>query len=282
MKEKWRRPNFLYIGPDKAGSTWIYQVLDHHPQIFMSPAKELFFFDCYYHKGFEWYSKHFKMANREHQIVGEVSHNYLFSTKACERIAKDLPDVRLMVCLREPVERAFSAYLYMIRQGRVSASFEAELERMQELIDHGMYAKHLAPYISTFGLNRIYIALFDDLQKNPSMFAMNLFCFLGVKPIKLPQHLLSKVLPASYPRLPLFAKWIKQAAVGIRELGYPTLVSWVKESSIVQKIFYKPYSIRNKPTISVETKQRLKEKFYPEIVHLDKLLGLNLVEKWGY
>ena len=115
-------PDFLYIVPDNAASTWIYEVFRQHPEIFMSPAKELFFFDYYFRKGWPWYLRHFRRARAEKPVIGEVSHDYLFSSEACNTIFASLPAVRLMVCLREPIDRAFSSYLYMLKQGRISGS----------------------------------------------------------------------------------------------------------------------------------------------------------------
>ena len=157
-------PTFLYIGPDKAGSTWLYEALRCHPDIYMSAAKELFYFNDHYHRGPRWYLQHFAKAKPGHRVIGEVSHDYLFSVDACHRIANDLSDVRLMACLREPVDRAFSLYLYMVRQGRVSGSFEQALEDMTALVDHGLYAKHLSVYISVFGRHRVHVVVFPRVD----------------------------------------------------------------------------------------------------------------------
>ena len=190
------RPNFLYIGPDKAGSTWIDRILRHHPQVGMGSAKETFYFDRYFHKGEGWYLRHFSKAVG-FQVVGEVSHDYLFDPRCCERIAGCLPDVRLMVCLREPARRAFSAYLYMLRQGRPMGTFEAALGHCPELIDHGRYATHLEPYLATFGRERVHLAIFDDLQQTPQAFADALFDFLGLDACRLPGdcHCSENVVP---------------------------------------------------------------------------------------
>jgi hypothetical protein len=282
MRSKQPLPNFIYIGPDKAGSTWLYNVLKMHPEVFMSPAKGLFFFDLYYKKGLDWYLKHFQEACPKHRVIGEVSHDYLFSVDACEKIAKNLPNIKLMVCLREPVERAFSAYLFMLRQGRVNGSFEQALKIKNELVDHGLYAKHLYIYIKMFGLKNIHIGIFDDLKYNPSKFLKELYEFLEIKPLNSAQIAKEKVLPASYPRCALFAKYAKLAAMKIRQIGYPVFVNQIKGKMLVNRILYKTFDDDNKPIINIETNLHLREKFFPDILKLDSILNLCLAKRWGY
>ena len=77
-----RLPNFLYIGPDKAGSSWLHEALLHHPNIFLSEAKDLYFFDRYYDRGLAWYASQFRNAQPIHTVVGEVCPDYLASPVA--------------------------------------------------------------------------------------------------------------------------------------------------------------------------------------------------------
>src|SRR4028119_313721 len=118
-----RLPNFLYIGPDKAGSSWLHERLSLHPDIFLSPAKDLYYFDRYFERGPEWYAQFFRHATDE-AIVGEVCQDYLFHPAAPERIASQLVEPRLMVTLRDPVERAFSSYLYARKHGLGAGTFK--------------------------------------------------------------------------------------------------------------------------------------------------------------
>ena len=282
MRSSERMPNFLYIGPDKAGSTWIHRVLSWHPSIFMAQAKELFFFDQYHGRGLDWYRSHFRDATDDHRIVGEVSHDYLFSPQACERIARALPDVRLMVCLREPVERAFSSYLYMVRQGRFNGSFDEAVQQIDELIDHGLYAKHLSPYIEAFGLDRTYVGVFDELEQDPTGFARQLFAYLGIDALALPEELLSKTLAAARPRSMLAAKLSKRAAQAVRQLGSPGLVTRIKSSPVVQRLLYAPYGDGEKPVPSGAARKLLKDAFADDVRRLDECFGLNLQRLWGY
>ena len=96
-----RLPNFLYIGPDKAGSSWLHETLIRHPQVYLSPAKDLYFFDRYFDRGVAWYADQFRAA-RDEPVVGEICQDYLFHPLAAERIASVLTQPRFMVSLRDP------------------------------------------------------------------------------------------------------------------------------------------------------------------------------------
>ncbi|WP_420426277.1 sulfotransferase family protein [Algiphilus sp.] len=275
-------PNFLFIGPDKSGSTWIYQALKNHPQVFLSPVKELFFFDRYYEKGWGWYHSFFSGSGSGHDIVGEISHDYLFSELARDRIAEDIPNVKLMVCVRDPVERAFSAYLYMRKQGRVRGSFEAALESIGELVDHGLYSKHLKMYLERFPKEQIHVAVFDDLAENPQAFFSEVCGFLGIDAAALSEVAQDGALRAARPRSVLVARMARQLGWSIRSLGVPQLVTLVKESPITKQILYSEYQYGEKPRMAEGTREDLKRLFWNDVLELDALLETNLCQRWGF
>ena len=89
-------PNFMHIGPDKAGSSWLHEVLIRHQQIFMPEAKDLYFFDRYYDRGLSWYLGQFSGARPRTSWSARYVRN-LFHPEAPRRIAESLDDVRFMV-----------------------------------------------------------------------------------------------------------------------------------------------------------------------------------------
>lgn len=277
-----RPPNFLFIGPDKAGSTWLYEALQTHPQVCLSQVKELFFFDQFYDKGWRWYLKFFKNAGEEHRIVGEICHDYLFSRLACQRIARDLPAVKLMVCLREPAQRAFSEYLYLTKLGLLSCDFDASLRKEKGLVEHGCYARHLTNYLEYFSRKQIYVAVFDDLVADPQRFFDRLCDFLGLPNCTLSPDVKRAILPAAKPRLPYIAREGRSIGWGARRLGLPEVVGRVKECALLNQLLYQPYSRGEKPEISSGAREYLRGVFSPELRHLDALLGTNLCIRWGY
>src|SRR5699024_6986823 len=116
-------PNFLVIGPGKSGTTWIYHALKDHPEICLSSAKETLFFETQFDRGIDWYTNFFSHCNGETNAVGEVSNTYIFCEGAPRRIKTINSEMKLITCLRNPVERTFSHYLFLIRGGQITGSF---------------------------------------------------------------------------------------------------------------------------------------------------------------
>ncbi len=276
-----RLPNFIYIGTNKAGSTWLYSVLDHHPDVYMAPGKALYFFSHHYRRGTQWYRNQFKLAS-DQRIVGEVSHTYMYCKDVSHRIAAMNADIRLMVCLREPADRAFSDYLDGVKNGQIHCGFDDALQQVPALVDRGRYAKYLAPYIELFGREKIHVAVFDELKANANEFALKLFRFLDIEKRQLPASQTNKMMPAGQPRSQLMTKMTKKMSHAARSLGLRKLRGKAKTSRLVRNMLYRPYSVGDKPRMSSDTEQRLRALFKEDICELDSLLATNLQDAWGY
>ena len=125
-------PDFLIIGTQRGGTTSLYHYLQAHPCIRPASTKEVHFFDTKFHKGLAWYRGHFptrieqSSVNRLHGhslMTGEATALYLFHPHAPKRVAKALPFVKLIVLLRNPVDRALSHYYHAIKHGYETLSF---------------------------------------------------------------------------------------------------------------------------------------------------------------
>lgn len=272
MAESIRRPDFLFIGPDKTGSTWLYKILRQHPECYVPAIKDIYFFDRNYYRGFDWYLSYFKGAPADARAVGELSHDYLFSRQAADRIARDLPAVKILTCLRDPVDRTFSHYLFLIRSGRTRLPFENALVRFPELVENSLYAKHLYMYLTLFPAEQVKVMMFDRLTANPAAFAAEIFQFLGVRFIEgLPYS--SRSLGAARPRSYGLARAAKLGANVARRLGLLNLVGLVKQSRWTQKALYRPYKQEEKPNVDPATVDRLRERFRSDIQDLQALLN---------
>lgn len=274
-------PNFLHIGPDRAGTTWLHRALAQHPQVFVPSAKEVLFFDQHWNRGLDWYARHYRRARPSQCARGDFAF-YLYSEDARERIKQTLPDVRLLVTPREPVSRAFSSYLYMLRQGRVSGSFIEALAHVDELIEHGRYAHYLRPYIEAFGRDRLHVALYDDLVASPAAYFSDMCRFLGINSFALPPGGEEQVLPSARPRWPWLAGRAYRAGTRVREAGHPTLVGRVKSNRMVQWALYRPYGDADRPVPDPAIVAMLRERFAPDVEALEALTGLPVLDRWGY
>jgi len=162
-------PDFLIIGTEKGGTTFLYWALSQHPYVAPSTQKELHFFDSpkWLKKGTGWYQAQFPAPMRKDGkkvITGEASPYYLFHPQAPHRASITVPDTKLIALLRNPVDRAYSAYHHRVRNGEEDLSFEealeAELERtsgeLEKLISDGSYRSR--PYAKyTYLLRGIYV-----------------------------------------------------------------------------------------------------------------------------
>ncbi|MGB3187490.1 MAG: sulfotransferase [Ornithinimicrobium sp.] len=275
-----RLPNFLYIGPDKAGSTWLHEVLIQHPDIYLSPAKDLYFFDRYYSKGREWYAGHFSDA-RDETVVGEVCQDYLADPDAPRRIHETLGAPKVMVTLRDPVQRAFSSYLYMRKHGEGPSTFAQALRAEPRLVEHGRYGAQIARFRQFVPARSLHIAVFDDLKSDPQSFVNAVLTWLDVAPMRLTEEQRGARLPASRARFLPLAWVVRRAANVARTLDQAELVGKVKRSAIVHRLLYTPWGA-TAPEIQDEDADWIKERLRDDVRALDDEYGLDLERRWGW
>ena len=192
-------PNFLIIGAQKSGTTTLRAALDSHPQAMC--AREIHFFDEGYDRGLDWYREHFA-GFRDRIAIGEKCPDYLPRPDAMTRIANDLPDAKLIVILRHPVDRAYSNYWHERRVGREALTFaealDAEPERAKSYppganpfgyVERGMYLGQLMSVSEAFPRERLLVLLFDDLRSAREEVFEQTCRFLGIDPAYRPEIL---------------------------------------------------------------------------------------------
>jgi hypothetical protein len=196
-------PDFLIIGAQKAGTTALYAYLRWHPQITGPSFKEVSFFDRHYAQGERWYRAHLPIRSRG--VVGEASPSYLFHPSAAERVARLLPQVRLIALLRNPVDRAYSHYQHEVALGREPLSFEdaiareemrleGEVDRMlrdpayfsdawwnHTYVSRGRYAEQLERWFAAFPREQLLVLLTDELAAETRGTYGRVLEFLGVE-----------------------------------------------------------------------------------------------------
>lgn len=176
-------PNFLIIGAPRAGTTWAAKNMMDHPQIFMPRIKEVHFFDANYEKGMDYYEAFFSDA-KDQIAVGEATPEYLYIPEVAARIHQHLPNAKLIVSLRNPVERLYSRY-WNSKAKYVSnrdLSFEEKIKQKPLFIGEGFYYDHLTRYYRLYPREQILVLLYDDLEKDPHGFLSEIYKFLGVDP----------------------------------------------------------------------------------------------------
>jgi len=173
-----RLPNFLCIGAPRSGTTWLYQNLKAHPEVFVPKDKEVTFFVPFgyrsnYYRGIKWYKSQFNF-NTECPIKawGELSPRYYFSEGTPELIASMIPDVKLIFLLRNPIEMLYSLYMYHVKL--YLFTIDANRYRFHDYLDHhlveplGYFAKYLKLYYQYFPREAILVRFYENLRENPS------------------------------------------------------------------------------------------------------------------
>lgn len=203
-------PSFLIIGTARGGTTSLFHYLTLHPQVAAPLKKEIAFFCTHYHKGINRYRLHFpfqkKYNNSEsRKITGEASPYYLSHPLAPERVRKMLPNVQLIVLLRNPVERAYSSYQNIRKLGLETLSFEDAISHEKERIfgekekmildphyyssrhqhysyvERGIYHEEVARWLKHFPRNQFLFLSSEEFYKNPSTVYRQVTDFLKLK-----------------------------------------------------------------------------------------------------
>jgi hypothetical protein len=275
-------PNFLHVGPSKSGSTWLHEVLIDHPEVYLSQAKDLYFFNRYYDRGPGWYRAQFRGATRDHKVIGEICPDYLSCPEAPERIHACLgPDIKLMVTLREPISRAFSGYLYLRKHGLAAPTFRETTKTAPELVDEGRYATHLRSYLQYFKQERLHVALFDDLQDDSQAFLNATTDWIGVTRQELTAAQRRAQLPASKARWLPLAVLAKRGANWVRRHDGADLVGSLKRSAVVQRLLYQPLG-DDRPEMPPEDVAFMHEQLDAEIAGVESDFGIDLRRRWGW
>ena len=195
-----RLPDFIIAGAPRCATTWLAEALDRHASLAMAkplrPEPKFFLVDDIYAKGLQYYSTTWFDKLPAGRVLGEKSANYLESATTAARIYHALPFVRLIFLLRNPVDRAYSNYLWTRRNGFETESFERalvlEAEREAKLppkfrfarpfsyVTRGLYAEHLARFLLLFPRDRITVIKTEDLAMQPAVVLCGLHRFLGV------------------------------------------------------------------------------------------------------
>lgn len=191
------KPGFIFIGPMKAGTTWVHDYLYSRGDICLPKStKESFFFDRNFDKGLLWYESHFAHFNEElYKCIVEVSPSYFTNQEAIKRIKSVLGNISIVLTIREPIARSYSHYLHLRRYGYTNKALKEAVLDFPEIIDASLYSKHLEQWKSILENSSIFILNFDLLCRNQNEYAREICRILDVDFIS-PTDLSSDLLNA--------------------------------------------------------------------------------------
>ena len=285
-------PNFLVIGAMKSGTTALYYYLEQHPQIYMSPVKEPNFFCSGGRESWESesvkrigaYQYLFKGVSDE-KAIGEASHCYLYEPQAVARIQQHLPDAKLVAILRNPVDRAYSHFLHMVRNGTepltdfAQALREEETgtyrrRRFQDYIGRGRYYEQLKRYFDAFDRGQLRVYLYEELSDAPIDTLRDTFRFLGVDDSFVPDVSLRRNV-SGYPRYKALDKLLRRPS-SIKEalkVHLPARLRW-RLSEAFDAL--KTQNLVEPSAVPPEVRRQLVGAYREEILRVQELIQRDL------
>jgi Sulfotransferase family len=299
-------PNFFIVGAQKAGTTSLYHYLNQHPQVYMSPIKEPFFFDHEMDSKGEVLRREFgghrqppRFTNigeygalfegvKGEKAIGEATPLYIYAPGTAERIERYVPGAKSIALLRNPADRAYSAFLYAVRIGVEPLTDFAQALREEPLrmrngwhyVFHyrsrGLYYQQLKRYYEVFGRERLGVWLYEDMREDPASVAKSVFRFLEVDDT-FASDTSSRHNPAGVPASgsARVAMRATDKAVGVlRKVLAPT--SGILPLAFRMRRVVQSRVLTEPPPIDPELREGLVEGYKDDILRLQELIGRDL------
>jgi len=258
-------PDFFCIGVQKSGTTLLYEHLKKIDEIYLPNKKELHFFDSDdYMKGFDWYSRYFVKAQEE-QLVGEITPAYIFIDNIAKKMYESpMKNLKFVVILRNPIERAYSHYTMRYRRGEENHSFEESFNlesrrtknsieslRKYSYFQRGFYSHQIENYFKYFDKSQFLFLLFEEFILDQDKGVEEVCNFLGV---------------------------IKKEIIEPKKIHSSSLSLKEKFDFMKLNNYYNPLKIfqNGYPKMSLKMYQKLQNYYKNDIIKLEKTVNKDL------
>ncbi|MDP7005841.1 MAG: sulfotransferase [Phycisphaerales bacterium] len=256
---------FFMVGCQRCGTTWTDAALREHPQVYLPPRKQSYFFDRNYDKGIDWFMERFSGVEPHHLAVGEISTGYCLPDSV-PLMAKHFPSVKLLMVMRNPIDRAYSNY-----QSRKSEcgwkSFEQAIGTDPDLLERGQYADQIEAIFNYYPREQLMLLLYDDLHSDDRLYLKSVLDFIGVDSDVDSKLIGQRKNAAMFPTLRKV----------LNRLGLKQFVSFVSKSRIGDLIRRKR---KNKgmayQQANPKTREKLVQHFLPYNNRLSEILDRDL------
>lgn len=272
-------PTFLGIGVPRGGTTWLHTWLASHPDVCMpTQRKELRFFDRHYEKGLAWYEEFFcpsEDADR-YRAIGEISPQYVYCQECPERIQATIPEARLVIMLRHPVDRAYSNYGFTVQRSRYRGSFEDFVASRPSALERGFYSRYVKRYLEKFDRSRIFAMLFEETFSGAEEPRKFLAGFLDISAEKFPSDGFErKINPSTIPSSRTLSGFTVKAGRRLRRWGLEPVVDLTRRLG-VQRVIARGAVL---PPIDPELRKELSRRYEDEFVELEACVDVDL-SRW--
>lgn len=279
--------DFIGIGAPKAGTTQVAEWLEAHPGVCMSVPKEIHYFNersSYIHpqpnpnslQPLSWYAKHFNHYKKG-QLKGEFSTGYMYDAHCAEKIKAHNPDMKIIACLRQPAERAYSQYVMFRYYFKMEERpFSEMMFEGNEFIEKSLYYKQLKRYFDVFDKAQIHIVFLEDLKNDAEKACTDLYDFIGVDTLFVPPNLHGKANASKAVKFKFVSKLMGQFSKLMVGLGLSGLVEKLKQSGLKKWVMGMNSSPIKYPPMSEEERAYIMNAVSDDLVQLEELLGKDL------
>jgi hypothetical protein len=282
---------FLGLGAQRTATTWLFECLRSHPDIYMPDGKELQYFSSLEEENNaahsqEWYLRSLSPPGGE-TLSGEITPEYLLDPESPRRIREVLDNPKLIVCIREPITRAISAYLKGLRENNWDCPLDKFLEEnLDYCLDRGLYSIQINRYLDLFPRQDICLKVYDDISQDPKTFMQEIYRFLEVDP-----DFISPMLNLKFNIGAAGQQNQIRAVVFFRDLVYKCLGpigrNWIIKAiqrteagnRWMQRLL-NPTEGENKSYQHLF--DRYRNTFYDDVKEMSLFLDRDLISLWGY
>ena len=274
------RISFIGIGAQKCASSWVHDLLADHPEVAVPRLKEVDFFTHHFENGYRWY-EHQLLVRPGAIAAGENSPSYMHEPAVPERVFAYRPDMKIVVSLRDPVERVLSQHRHMVGLGRVPSadlSLEAALATNPTYVDQGFYHRHLRRWTDRFGLERLHAILLEDIRSDPAAVARGLYQFVGVGADHAPASLRQVINPSYMPNNHVLEERIRQLRRAMIAKGAGRAWRLLGDTGLrrIYRALNRKSGAEVIPEARPETLQQLRIGFADDVEQLGRLLKRDL------
>jgi len=277
----------FHIGPPKTATTWIYRCLKEHPEIAAPSKDSVHFFDMFYERDTDWYMQHFSPV-LPNQKLFDPTPSYIWSSKAPSNIHRHNPEARIMFTLRNPIDRAFSHFWHLKKQGATNLDFDKILygyDYFSTWLEPGLLGDAIERYLALFPKEQLHWILYQDIENSPHAVFRGIAEFCNVDANFIPSDLQKKINVAG-PKHTLMGRLSQ--SVG-RRLSSSSLDILSKAGDVFREIDKKPdstvpgslaywTSLKKEYLRGIDPELRVKlwRICEPEIRRMEDLLNLDL------
>lgn len=235
MKKRYGHIQFIGLGPQRTASTWLDEVLRKHPDVQLpSGVKETMFFDLRHQKSFSWYFSHF---DNDARIKGEVAPTYFHNQSALRRLKQHNPDLKLVINIRNPIQRSFSLFSHHRAKGRVGDDFFEAIKTLPEIVETGKYSEYCPMWESAFPPDSVLYLVQEDIHESPEDVFCKICDHLKINQIPMPEIARSSVNNRSAPRSRIVALCVSKLATSLRAGRYHRIANLGKSIGLKQLFF---------------------------------------------